>query len=128
MPPQARRAPYRHAGAHALPNSSGMVNGVLPDGGGRMASPRNAPVDSRLRSVGTHSRSGASLIAYISLTMKIVRILGKVSENLILTCAKSTAPNELRLQAALLASPQPREKRRGGQEAGSCSFFCARRS
>ena len=47
-------------------------------------------------------------IAYISLTMKIVRILGKVSDNLSLTCAKSTAQNQPRLQAALLASPQPR--------------------
>jgi hypothetical protein len=44
----------------------------------------------------------------IFLTMKIVRILGKIAENLPRTCAKSTALNEPRLQWPLLACPQQR--------------------
>ena len=55
--------------------------------------PRTSLARARKQSAGT----------YISLTMKIVQILGKVSDNLSLTCAKSTPLNQPRLQAALLA-------------------------
>jgi hypothetical protein len=94
-----------------------MVNGRLPNDGGTKAD--GAQCEQRIRSVRGHASQcdGAfamradgkcALSQQISLTMKIVQILGKVAENLPLTCAKSTAQNEPRLQRALLASPQPR--------------------
>jgi hypothetical protein len=93
-----------------------MVNGRLPNEGGTKAD--RARYEHKIRNPrGRASHCDGTFVMHamamapsqqISLTMKIVQILGKVAENLPLTCAKSTAQNEPRLQRALLASPQPR--------------------